>query len=74
MLKAKKFGNREKAIKKKVILAIESQIRKQGEYIKEDIEENELRVWYLDTQRHELNRNHNFFLRTREEQTVMILP
>jgi hypothetical protein len=72
MLKAKKFGNREKAIKKKVILAIESQILKQGEYIKEDIEENELRVW--DTQRHEPNRNHNFFLRTREEQTVMILP
>ena len=68
MLKAKEFGNREKAKKKKVILAIESQIRKQGGYIKEDIKENEFRVWYLDTQRRELNRNHNFFLRIREEQ------
>jgi hypothetical protein len=68
MLKAKKFGNREKAIEKKVIPAIESQIQKQGGYIKEDVEENEFRVWYLDTQRHELNRNHNFFLRVREEQ------
>jgi hypothetical protein len=68
MLKAKKFGNRDKAIKKKVIPAIKSQIQKQGGNIKEDVEEKECRVWYLDTQRHELNRNHNFFLRIREEQ------
>ena len=67
MLKAKKFGNRDKAIKKKVIPAIKSQIQKQGGNIKEDVEEKECRVWYLDTQRHELNRNHNFFLRIREE-------
>ena len=67
MLKAKEFGNREKAKQKKVILAIESQIRKQGGYIK-DIKENEFDVWYLDTQRREPNRNHNFFLRIREEQ------
>jgi hypothetical protein len=68
MLKAKKFGNRDKAIKKKVIPAIKSQIQRQGGNIKEDVEEKECRVWYLDTQRHELNRNHNFFLRIREEQ------
>lgn len=35
MLKAKKFGNRDKAIKKKVIPAINSQIQKQGEISKE---------------------------------------
>ena len=67
MLKVKKFDNRDKAIKKKVIPEINSQIQKQGGNIKEDIDENECRVWYLDTQRHELNRNHNFFLRIREE-------
>jgi hypothetical protein len=37
MLKAKKFGNRDKAIEKKVIPAIKSQIQKQGGYIKEDV-------------------------------------
>jgi hypothetical protein len=69
MLKAKKFTDRDKAIKKKVIPAIKSQIQKQGEggNFKEDIDEKECRVWYLDTKRHELNRNHNFFLRIREE-------
>jgi hypothetical protein len=68
MLKAKNFDNGSKTIKKKVIPAIKSQIQKQGGNLYEDIEENECRVWYLDTQRHELNRNHNFFLRIREEQ------
>lgn len=67
MLKAKKFGNRDKAKKKKVIPAIKSQIQKQRGNIEEHIEENECRVWYLDTQHHELNRNNNFFLRVREE-------
>jgi hypothetical protein len=67
MLKAKKFGNRDKAINKKVIPAINSQIQKQGADFKENIGEKECRVWYLDTKRHELNRNHNFFLRIREE-------
>lgn len=67
MLKAKKFGNRNKAIKQKVIPAINSQIQKVEGDIKEEIEEKECRVWYLDTKRHELNRNHNFFLRIKEE-------
>lgn len=66
MLKSKKFGNRDKTIKKKVIPAIRSQIQKQGGDIKEDVKVEECKVWYLDTKRHELNRNHNFFLRIRE--------
>ena len=68
MLKVKKFRNRDKALEKKVIPAIKSQILKQGGNLYEDIKENVCRVWYLDTQRHELNRNNNFFLRIREEQ------
>lgn len=67
MLKARKFENRDKVIKKKVIPAINCQLQKVGGYIKEDIEEKECRVWYLDTKQHELNNNYNFFLRVREE-------
>ena len=44
MLKAKKFTDREKAIKKKVIPTINSQIQKQGGNIKQDIEEKECRI------------------------------
>ena len=57
-----------KSIRRNVIPAIKSHIQKQGGNIKEDGNEKECRVWYLDSQRHELNRNHNFFLRIREEQ------
>jgi hypothetical protein len=57
-----------KSIRKKFIPAIKSHIQKEGGNIKEDVEEKECRVWYLDSQRHGLNRNHNFFLRMREEQ------
>jgi hypothetical protein len=69
MLKAKKFGNRDKSVKKKVIPAIRSQIQKQGGDFKEDIVKEECKVWYLDTKRHALNRNHNIFLRIREERS-----
>lgn len=67
MLKAKKFTDRDKAIKKKVIPTLSSQIQKHGGNIKQDIEEKECRIWYLDTKKHELNKNHNFFLRIRQE-------
>jgi hypothetical protein len=66
MLKPKKFGNRDKTVKKKVIPAIRSQLQKRGGDIKEDVKVVECKVWYLDTKRHELNRNHNFFLRIRD--------
>ena len=44
MLKVKKFRNRDKALEKKVIPAIKSQIQKQGENLYEDIKENVCRV------------------------------
>ncbi len=67
MLKRKMFVNRDKTVKKKVIPAIRSQVQKRGGDINEDVEVDECKVWYLDTKQHELNRNHNFFLRIREE-------
>jgi hypothetical protein len=68
MLKVKKFRNSDKTLEKKVMPAIKSQIQKQRGNLYEDIKENVCRVWYLDTQRHEINRDNNFFLRIREEQ------
>ena len=53
-------------VKKKIIPAIRSQLQKRGGDIKEDVKVEECKVWYLDTKRHELNSNHNFFLRIRK--------
>lgn len=67
ILKASNFTNEEKG-RKKIIKALNNHFEKQnGKFKVDDKKAEKQKVWYLDTETHDLHAKYNFLLRIREE-------